>query len=322
MAISSAVYSTRGIGSPLWRDGGQGPSGTPSHTGPQGQSPRRCWRQPLPRPASGRLTACTGRLCWRSASFAGGTPGPRSPAAEQTHSGRSAGACDSAGGRGLRLPGAGRTLPGAGRTLPGSAGDPAHHPGHRFEGRGWGQPSGEASAHRVIQVEVRVKLGDQVVTLVQLRDFPWEPEDFTVGGRKEEPGERGAVGACGPPWSSLPRPPGMVAQARTQVRNKRARASRRGSPSHTTRASQVSPLGASAPQCPGLVAALRTEELTSPFLSLGPRTSSATLRTELSRLDRSALGTSQRTKYSRWGPPSRGFWAGRVSRWRIWASNV
>jgi len=30
----------------------------------------------------------------------------------------------------------------------------------------------------MIQVQVRVKLGDEVVTLVQLGHFPWEPEDF------------------------------------------------------------------------------------------------------------------------------------------------
>lgn len=34
----------------------------------------------------------------------------------------------------------------------------------------------------MIQVQVRVKLGDQMVALVQLGNFPREPEDFTEGG--------------------------------------------------------------------------------------------------------------------------------------------
>ena len=68
--------------------------------------------------------------------------------------------------------------------------------------------------------------------------------------------------------------------------------------------------------------ALKGVVAASPLFSPAPRTSSATRRRELSRVGRAALGTSQRRKYSRCGPPARGFWAGRVSRWWIWASNV
>lgn len=35
----------------------------------------------------------------------------------------------------------------------------------------------------MVQVQVRVKFGDQVVALVQFRHFPWEPGNF--------PGDRG-----------------------------------------------------------------------------------------------------------------------------------
>lgn len=94
-------------------------------------------------------------------------------------------------------------------------------------------------------------------------------------------------------------------------------------PSHTTWSLQGSPVGASAPRCLEAMRWLsRTGEVASPLFSPAPRTSSATRRTELSRAGRSALGTSQRTKYSSWGPPARGLRAGRVSRCWIWASKA
>lgn len=67
---------------------------------------------------------------------------------------------------------------------------------------------------------------------------------------------------------------------------------------------------------------LRDRNVSSPLSSLALRTSSDTRRTELRRAARSALGTSKRTKYSRWGLPATGLWAGRVSKWWILASNV
>lgn len=68
--------------------------------------------------------------------------------------------------------------------------------------------SAGAPAHRVIQVQVRVKLGDQVVTLVQLGNFPWEPEDFIEDGRKGELGEHWPVGGVAHPGMGPPRQPG------------------------------------------------------------------------------------------------------------------
>lgn len=60
------------------------------------------------------------------------------------------------------------------------------------------------------------------------------------------------------------------------------------------------------PMSQGHGVALKDRGTASPLFSPAPRTSSATRRTELSSEGRSALGTSQRTKYSRWGPPARG----------------
>lgn len=83
-----------------------------------------------------------------------------------------------------------------------SLGFHVHRPSRRHRRRGVGvgtrRPAG-APAHRVIQVQVRVKLGDQVVTLVQLGNFPWEPEDFTEDRRKGELGEHWPVGGSDPP---------------------------------------------------------------------------------------------------------------------------
>lgn len=70
------------------------------------------------------------------------------------------------------------------------------------------------------------------------------------------------------------------------------------------------------------LATLRDRNPSSPLSSLALRTSSDTRRTELRRAARSPLGTSKRTKYSRWGLPASGLWAGRVSKWWILASNV
>lgn len=67
---------------------------------------------------------------------------------------------------------------------------------------------------------------------------------------------------------------------------------------------------------------LRDRNPSSPLSSLALRTSSDTRRTELRRAARSPLGTSKRTKYSRWGLPASDLWAGRVSKWWILASNV
>lgn len=84
-----------------------------------------------------------------------------------------------------------------------------------------------------------------------------------------------------------------------------------------------SPLaGCSAPQASRSLVGLRDRNASSPLSSLALRTSSDTRRTELRRAARSPLGTSKRTKYSRWGLPASGFWAGRVSKWWILASNV
>lgn len=59
------------------------------------------------------------------------------------------------------------------------------------------RPGVGSPAHRVIQVQVRVKLGDQVVTLVQFRDFPWEPEDYTKqGGKSRLSDMKGQVGGA------------------------------------------------------------------------------------------------------------------------------
>jgi hypothetical protein len=69
------------------------------------------------------------------------------------------------------------------------------------------------------------------------------------------------------------------------------------------------------PMPQGHAVAFKDRKPDSPLSSLALRTSSDTRRTELSRAARSPLGTSKRTKYSRWGPPSRGLWAGLVSRW-------
>lgn len=79
--------------------------------------------------------------------------------------------------------------------------------------------------------------------------------------------------------------------------------------------------GCSAPS-PGLKVIWLQRNPSSPLSSLALRTSSDTRRTELRRAARSPLGTSKRTKYSRWGLPARGLWAGRVSKWWILASNV
>lgn len=73
---------------------------------------------------------------------------------------------------------------------------------------------------------------------------------------------------------------------------------------------------------PGLKVIWLHRNPSSPLSSLALRTSSDTRRTELRRAARSPLGTSKRTKYSRWGLPARGLWAGRVSKWWILASNV
>lgn len=94
-------------------------------------------------------------------------------------------------------------------------------------------------------------------------------------------------------------------------------------PGGTTWSGLGSPWGASAPQRLRVTQLHpRAEEPASRLFSPALRTSSATWRTEPSRAGRLALGSSQRTKYSRWGPPSRGLWAGRVSRCKIWASNI
>lgn len=131
-----------------------------------------------------------------------------------------------------------------------------------------------------------------------------------------------------PPWQRLsqdsPTFPGGGGD--TEVGDRKAQpAGRASQPCHLVTAG--SPSGPLSPPCPspalwGHRVALGTEQLASPLLSLAPRTSSATRRTELSRAGRSAPGTSQRTKYSRCGAPARGLGAGRVSRCRIWASKV
>lgn len=76
------------------------------------------------------------------------------------------------------------------RTQPGLGGRAAHRPAllsqaHAHRPSALGKP-----AHRVIQVQVRVKLGDEVVALVQLGHFPREPEDFGgPRGRGEAEGQ-------------------------------------------------------------------------------------------------------------------------------------
>lgn len=114
-------------------------------------------------------------------------------------------ACDVASQASVVLPGAGRT-PRPGSAWGSTSTAPAAGTGGGG-GVGTRRPAG-APAHRVIQVQVRVKLGDQVVTLVQLGNFPWEPEDFTEDGRKGELGEHWPVGGRGPPGSGLPRQTG------------------------------------------------------------------------------------------------------------------
>lgn len=76
------------------------------------------------------------------------------------------------------------------------------------------------------------------------------------------------------------------------------------------------------PMPQGYLISLKDRNPASPLSSLALRTSSDTRRTELRRAARSPLGTSKRTKYSRWGLPASGLWAGRVSKWWILASNV
>ena len=146
-------------------------------------------------PPRGSLTACTGRRSRRSASCAGDTPGRRSPG----------GRIDAVGGRP-----APRRPP-----RPDAAGDPAGtgglHPARARGGRAAHRPAllSQAHAHRpsalgkpahrVIQVQVRVKLGDEVVALVQLGHFPREPEDFGGprgggGGRRKDRSECWAHG--------------------------------------------------------------------------------------------------------------------------------
>lgn len=130
-----------------------------------------------------------------------------------------------------------------------------------------------------------------------------------VGGawstRKQQPGGK---------WLGAMTAEGVVlevpqAQIQTQRTGGGARATEDAAPQAVHKLLQV-------PQCPEVMwLHSRTEGLASPLFSPAPRTSSATRRTELSRAGRSGLGTSQRTKYSRWGPPACGLWAGRVSRW-------
>lgn len=192
----------------------------------------------------------------------------------------------------------------------------------------------------MIQVQVRVKLGDQVVTLVQLGNFPWEPEDFIEDGRKGELGEHWPVGGMAHSGRG-PRQPGGRREVAGDCDSQRG-GGPGGAPGPDT-CGEEQGTGASREEMPlaGLPGLFRVplweplhphvsrswrcsqgQRNTSPLFSPAPRTSSATRRTELSREGRSALGTSQRTKYSRWGPPARGLWVGRVSRWWIWASKV
>lgn len=199
---------------------------------------------------------------------------------------------------------------------------PAHHPGPKRRRHGQGPRAWRAPAHRVVQVQVRVKLGDQVVALVQLRHFPWEPQDCTAtDGQTDRQTEGGAVSLV--PWGAWPFPDSRCGGrgGGLGLRHGWGTGGQRGRerlPCCTPWSRQGSPQGALHPCVSGSRVAL----VASPLLSPGPRTSSATRRTELSRWGRSALGTSQRTKYSRWGAPPRGLWAGRVSRCRIWASKV